>query len=114
MRRVEMQAEEERTAAARECADGLDRTVTEQNSRIAGLFDGGVVVPEIGLMIGAGMRKPPSNNSVMRPVNGQVSAKRSPPLSLVKMTMVFCVKPFASSASSTRPTCASSAWIMRA
>jgi hypothetical protein len=51
------------------------------------------------------MRKPPSSSSVFLPVNGQVSAKRSPPLSLVKMTIVFCATPFASSACSTRPIC---------
>ena len=53
------------------------------------------------------MRRPPSSSSVFLPVNGHVSAKRSPPLSLVKMTIVLSVKPFASSASSTRPICAS-------
>ena len=39
------------------------------------------------------MRSPPSSSSVFRPVNGQVSEKRSPPLSLVKMTMVLSVSP---------------------
>jgi len=43
----------------------------------------------------AGMRNPPSSNSVFFPVKGQVSAKRSPPLSLVKITIVFSVNPFA-------------------
>ena len=41
------------------------------------------------------MRSPPSSSSVFLPVNGQVSAKRSPPLSLVKMTIVFSVSPLA-------------------
>ena len=36
----------------------------------------------------AGIRRPPSSSSVFLPVKGQVSAKRSPPLSLVKMTIV--------------------------
>ena len=39
---------------------------------------------------------PPSSSSVFLPVNGQVSEKRSPPLSLVKMTMVLSAMPFAS------------------
>ena len=39
-----------------------------------------------------GIRSPPSSSSVFFPVNGQVSAKRSPPLSLVKMTMVLLVE----------------------
>ena len=42
-----------------------------------------------GQQITAGMRSPPSSNSVFLPVNGQVSEKRSPPLSLVKMTIVL-------------------------
>ena len=66
-----------------------------------------------GQEITVGMRSPPSSSSVFLPVNGQVSAKRSPPLSLVKMTMVFSVRPLASSASSTRPICGSIASIMR-
>ena len=37
------------------------------------------------------MRKPPSRSSVFLPVKGHVSAKRSPPLSLVKITMVLSV-----------------------
>jgi hypothetical protein len=41
----------------------------------------------------AGMRSPPSSSSPFRPVNGQVSEKRSPPLSLVKMTMVLSLRP---------------------
>jgi DNA-binding winged helix-turn-helix (wHTH) protein len=59
------------------------------------------------------MRTPPSSNSLFLPVNGQVSAKRSPPLSLVKMMIVFSVKPFASNVCRTRPICRSMAWIMR-
>ena len=60
-----------------------------------------------------GIRSPPSSSSVFRPVNGHVSAKRSPPLSLVKMTIVFDVRPFASSDWRTRPICVSIASIMR-
>ena len=47
----------------------------------------------------AGIRSPPSSSSVFRPVKGHVSANRSPPLSLVKMTIVFSARPFAFSAS---------------
>jgi len=65
-----------------------------------------------GQAITMGIRSPPSSKSVFFPVNGQVSAKRSPPLSLVKMTIVFSVRPLASRASSTRPICASIASIM--
>src|SRR5215475_10682602 len=43
-------------------------------------------------------------NSVFLPLNGQVSEKRSPPLSLVKITMVSRAIPLSSSACSTRPT----------
>jgi hypothetical protein len=48
------------------------------------------------------------------PVNGQVSEKHSPPLSLVKMTMVLPDSPLASSACSTRPIWRSIACTMRA
>ena len=41
----------------------------------------------------AGTRIPPSSNSDFCPVNGQVREKRSPPLSLVKITMVFLYNP---------------------
>ena len=41
----------------------------------------------------AGMRSPPSSSSLFFPVKGQVSAKRSPPLSLVKMMMVLSAIP---------------------
>jgi len=61
----------------------------------------------------AGIRSPPSSSSVFRPVNGQVSANRSPPLSLVKMTMVFSVSPPLRNAASTRPICWSIASIIR-
>ena len=47
-----------------------------------------------GQQISAGTRNPPSSNSVLMPVNGQVSENRSPPLSLVKMTMVLSASPF--------------------
>jgi hypothetical protein len=40
-----------------------------------------------------GMRSPPSSSSVFMPVNGQILEKRSPPLSLVKTTMVFSDRP---------------------
>ena len=56
-----------------------------------------------GHRISIGMRSPPSSSSVLRPVNGHVSAKRSPPLSLVKITIVSRARPCASSAASTRP-----------
>jgi hypothetical protein len=62
----------------------------------------------------AGTRNPPSSNSVLIPVNGQVSENRSPPLSLVKMTIVSCARPVASSACNTRPICRSIACTMRA
>ena len=61
----------------------------------------------------AGTRKPPSNSSVLRPENGQVSAKRSPPLSLVKTTIVSRAIPPSSSAYNTRPTCTSIAAMIR-
>ena len=41
----------------------------------------------------AGMRKPPSSNSPFMPENGHVSENRSPPLSLVKMTIVLPLSP---------------------
>ena len=66
-----------------------------------------------GQQISVGTRSPPSSNSVLMPVNGQVSEKRSPPLSLVKITIVSSASPFASSACNTRPICRSIAWIMR-
>ena len=50
---------------------------------------------------------PPSSSSVFLPENGHVSEKRSPPLSLVKMTIVFSATPARSSAVSTRPIAAS-------
>ena len=59
-----------------------------------------------------GIRRPPSSSSVFRPVNGHVSANRSPPLSLVKMTMVLSVRRLSSSALSTRPICVSMASII--
>jgi hypothetical protein len=46
-------------------------------------------------------------------MNGQVSEKRSPPLSLVKTTMVFSRSPSRSSAASTCPTAASRLRSMR-
>ena len=36
-----------------------------------------------------GTRMPPSSRSIFLPTSGQVSEKRSPPLSLVKTTSVF-------------------------
>ena len=42
-----------------------------------------------GQRITAGIRSPPSRSSVFRPMNGYVSEKRFPPLSLVKMTIVL-------------------------
>jgi hypothetical protein len=59
----------------------------------------------VGQEIKAGMRNPPSSNSVFLPVKGQVSAKRSPPLSLVKITIVLSVSPFAFNACSISPIC---------
>jgi hypothetical protein len=59
------------------------------------------------------MRRPPSKSSVFRPLKGQVSEKRSPPLSLVKITIVLRARPWSSSAFKTRPTCSSSASIIR-
>ena len=66
-----------------------------------------------GHAITMGMRSPPSSKSLILPVNGQASEKRSPPLSLVNMTVVFSVRPLASKASSTRPICVSIDLIMR-
>ena len=75
-----------------------------------------LVVRPFGICAGhemiAGIRSPPSSSSVFLPVKGQVSAKRSPPLSLVKMTIVFSAIPFAWIASTTRPTCKSRSSIM--
>jgi hypothetical protein len=56
-----------------------------------------------------GTRMPPSSSSVFWPVKGQVLEKRSPPLSLVKMTMVLSAWPLSSSACSTWPTALSRA-----
>ena len=56
-----------------------------------------------GHAITMGMRSPPSSKSCFLPVNGQVSEKRSPPLSLVKMTIVLEERPCTSSACNTRP-----------
>ncbi|MNR60686.1 hypothetical protein D3C85_1822320 [compost metagenome] len=56
-----------------------------------------------------GTRMPPSSSSVFCPLNGQVFENRSPPLSLVKTTMVFSASPCFSSACNTRPMEASSA-----
>ncbi len=83
------------------------------------LWDGETRVEEAGYVTDllaertiAGMRKPPSSSSVFLPVNGQVSLKRSPPLSLVKTTIVSRSKPSAASRSSTRPTLSSSDFII--
>jgi len=61
-----------------------------------------------------GTRMPPSSSSVFWPVKGQVLEKRSPPLSLVKTTMVLSARPCALRASSTWPTALSSERTMRA
>jgi len=47
------------------------------------------------------------------PTSGQLSEKRSPPLSLVKTTMVFCARPCVLSASMIQPMPSSMWWIMR-
>ena len=62
----------------------------------------------------AGIRRPPSSRSVFRPLNGQTSANRSPPLSLVNTTMVLLAMPAESRASRTRPTCRSISATIRA
>ena len=62
----------------------------------------------------AGTRSPPSSSSVLRPVNGQLSENRSPPLSLVKTTIVLSASPSRSSAARTLPTLASSERIIAA
>jgi hypothetical protein len=43
-----------------------------------------------------GTRMPPSSSSDFWPLKGQVLEKRSPPLSLVKTTMVLRARPWAS------------------
>jgi hypothetical protein len=50
----------------------------------------------------------------LRPVNGQLSENRSPPLSLVKTTIVVSARPSRSSAARTLPTLASSERIIAA
>ena len=67
-----------------------------------------------GQRTSAGMRNPPSRSSVFLPVNGQVSENRSPPLSLVKTTIVLRAAPAESSAFKMRPTCRSISTTMRA
>ena len=62
----------------------------------------------------AGMRRPPSSSSVFLPVNGQVSLKRSPPLSLVNTTIVSRSSPSSASLASTRPMLSSSDFIILA
>ncbi len=60
-----------------------------------------------------GTRMPPSVRSILPPTSGQLSLKRSPPLSLVKTTSVSSATPRAASASRIQPM-PSSMWpIMR-
>ena len=57
---------------------------------------------------------PPSVRSILPPTSGQLSEKRSPPLSLVKTTSVLSSRRRAArSASITRPMPSSMWWIMR-
>ena len=46
-----------------------------------------------GQRTSAGMRRPPSSSSSFMPLNGHVLENRSPPLSLVKTTIVFAALP---------------------
>jgi hypothetical protein len=60
-----------------------------------------------------GTRMPPSVRSILPPTSGQLSEKRSPPLSLVKTTSVSSAMPWRRSASITQPMPSSMWWIMR-
>ena len=53
VRRIEMQAEREGLARLRVAVDDVDGAIAEQFGGVAHLLDGHVVVPEIGLVIGA-------------------------------------------------------------
>ena len=60
-----------------------------------------------------GTRMPPSVRSILPPTSGQLSEKRSPPLSLVKTRSVSRATPVASSAATIRPMPSSICSIMR-
>ena len=60
-----------------------------------------------------GTRMPPSVRSILPPTSGQLSEKRSPPLSLVKTTSVSRSMPCRCSAAMMRPMPSSMWWIMR-
>jgi hypothetical protein len=60
-----------------------------------------------------GTRMPPSVRSILPPTSGQLSEKRSPPLSLVKTTSVSSATPAVSSADRIQPMPSSMWWSMR-
>ncbi|EWS62299.1 hypothetical protein Y695_04474 [Hydrogenophaga sp. T4] len=60
-----------------------------------------------------GTRMPPSVRSILPPTSGQLSEKRSPPLSLVKTISVFSSRPSSRSAAVIQPMPSSMWWIMR-
>ncbi len=68
------------------------RSVGSQSMEMAtcGVVEPGRMWP--GQRMIAGTRMPPSRSSALRPEKGQLSEKRSPPLSLVKTTRVLCAR----------------------
>jgi hypothetical protein len=60
-----------------------------------------------------GTRMPPSVRSILPPTSGQLSEKRSPPLSLVKTIRVLSSWPLRRKASTSQPMPSSMWWIMR-
>ncbi|MNT32962.1 hypothetical protein D3C72_1688690 [compost metagenome] len=60
-----------------------------------------------------GTRMPPSVRSILPPTSGQLSEKRSPPLSLVKTISVSSSRPCACRPATMRPMPSSMWWIMR-
>ena len=60
-----------------------------------------------------GTRMPPSVRSIFPPTSGQLSEKRSPPLSLVKTTSVSSSSPWRRRACITQPMPSSMWWIIR-
>ena len=60
-----------------------------------------------------GTRMPPSVRSILPPTSGQLSEKRSPPLSLVKTTSVSSATPWRASAAMIQPMPSSICSIMR-
>jgi hypothetical protein len=60
-----------------------------------------------------GTRMPPSVRSILPPTSGQLSLKRSPPLSLVKTIRVLSSWPSRAARPSEQPMPSSMWWIMR-